>query len=312
LQDTDLAMAQASVPFPPMPRRWRWAGPSAASNEVQKLRFLMIANREEKRNRDKAHRTSEIVVLTILIKIETLGGYTASRCGILPCRTWVTTAANFSAQSSEPLSKKTAFRRLTLPVTLKAAMIPEGFAFRSDSSLSPAQMRAIASLAEGFSVVAASRYADVSRATIYSWLKLPNFVAALVQARHDFANFMQEKFFRIASAAIDNIQHILTDDNTSPALRLRASLAIVDRPFFPKTWLKVDETQVTQFAVESSDMPEVSEASEAPASSGEIARNAPCPCGSGNKYKRCCGVTAPPVLFQTNRMASSQTDRAGG
>ena len=25
-------------------------------------------------------------------------------------------------------------------------------------------------------------------------------------------------------------------------------------------------------------------------------RTAPCPCGSGRKYKRCCGVTAPPVL----------------
>lgn len=28
----------------------------------------------------------------------------------------------------------------------------------------------------------------------------------------------------------------------------------------------------------------------------EIARNSPCPCGSGAKYKRCCGKNAPPVL----------------
>ena len=27
-------------------------------------------------------------------------------------------------------------------------------------------------------------------------------------------------------------------------------------------------------------------------------RNAPCPCGSGQKYKRCCGTAAPPVLHQ--------------
>ena len=27
-------------------------------------------------------------------------------------------------------------------------------------------------------------------------------------------------------------------------------------------------------------------------------RNASCPCGSGNKYKRCCGKNAPPVLNQ--------------
>jgi hypothetical protein len=27
-----------------------------------------------------------------------------------------------------------------------------------------------------------------------------------------------------------------------------------------------------------------------------VPRNAPCPCHSGLKYKRCCGTTAPPVL----------------
>jgi hypothetical protein len=30
----------------------------------------------------------------------------------------------------------------------------------------------------------------------------------------------------------------------------------------------------------------------------QTGRNAQCPCGSGNKYKRCCGKDAPPVLNQ--------------
>lgn len=30
----------------------------------------------------------------------------------------------------------------------------------------------------------------------------------------------------------------------------------------------------------------------------QIPRNAPCPCNSGDKYKRCCGKEAPPVLYQ--------------
>lgn len=34
----------------------------------------------------------------------------------------------------------------------------------------------------------------------------------------------------------------------------------------------------------------------APATEPQIARSAPCPCGSGEKYKRCCGRNAPPVL----------------
>jgi uncharacterized protein YecA (UPF0149 family) len=43
--------------------------------------------------------------------------------------------------------------------------------------------------------------------------------------------------------------------------------------------------------------PEITEQSQSespePAS---IPRGAPCPCGSGQKYKRCCGIDAPPVL----------------
>jgi len=34
----------------------------------------------------------------------------------------------------------------------------------------------------------------------------------------------------------------------------------------------------------------------APGNQTQIPRTAPCPCGSGLKYKRCCGVGAPPVL----------------
>jgi hypothetical protein len=35
-----------------------------------------------------------------------------------------------------------------------------------------------------------------------------------------------------------------------------------------------------------------------PAESRQIPRSAPCPCKSGQKYKRCCGKNAPPVLFR--------------
>ena len=35
-----------------------------------------------------------------------------------------------------------------------------------------------------------------------------------------------------------------------------------------------------------------------------IARNAPCPCGSTEKYKRCCGRSAPPVLNGSNHLSA--------
>ena len=38
-------------------------------------------------------------------------------------------------------------------------------------------------------------------------------------------------------------------------------------------------------------------ATPAPTESTQIARNATCPCGSGEKYKRCCGKFAPPLLM---------------
>jgi len=34
-----------------------------------------------------------------------------------------------------------------------------------------------------------------------------------------------------------------------------------------------------------------------PAPFSKVGRNSPCPCGSGKKYKRCCGVNAPPILY---------------
>ena len=33
-----------------------------------------------------------------------------------------------------------------------------------------------------------------------------------------------------------------------------------------------------------------------PASSAKIGRNDPCPCGSGRKFKKCCGAAVPPVV----------------
>ena len=37
-------------------------------------------------------------------------------------------------------------------------------------------------------------------------------------------------------------------------------------------------------------MEHTTEASE-PTRTAKVGRNAPCPCGSGKKYKRCCGAT---------------------
>jgi uncharacterized protein YecA (UPF0149 family) len=150
-----------------------------------------------------------------------------------------------------------------------------------NSALSSAQWNAIANLAAGRTIVSAAEQAGVSRATVHNWLKLPGFQAALDQARQDFAAQIQAKLYEITALALDTIRHTLTDPAISPAVKLKAALAVIDRPLFPK--------------------PAAAEPEETPQASPKLvlsdtARNAPCPCGSGNKYKRCCGTNAPPRL----------------
>ncbi|MGE0616485.1 MAG: SEC-C metal-binding domain-containing protein [Bacteriovoracia bacterium] len=44
-------------------------------------------------------------------------------------------------------------------------------------------------------------------------------------------------------------------------------------------------------------------------STAKIGRNEPCPCGSGKKYKRCCGVDAQPML-STPKVGAQNADAA--
>lgn len=163
------------------------------------------------------------------------------------------------------------------------------------STLSSAQIDAVALLAAGKPIVAVAKHVGVHRATIHNWLKLPEFRAALEEARCDHLARIENNLREISELAVDTIRHTLTDSEISPAVKLRAALAVLDRPLFPKPIAPRQE--------EGQDLPGESPVSvrrepTASRASAEIARNAPCPCGSGVKYKRCCGTNAPPILGQ--------------
>lgn len=155
------------------------------------------------------------------------------------------------------------------------------------TTLSSVQIHAVALLAAGNSITSSAQHAGVHRATLYNWLKLPDFRAALDEARRDYVAFMHARLREIAELAVDTIRHSLTNPEVSASVKLRAAIAVLDRPLFPKPGAPVPQ--------ESEDFPAESPAPQ-PSAGPEIARNAPCPCGSGNKYKRCCGTNAPPVL----------------
>jgi hypothetical protein len=55
-------------------------------------------------------------------------------------------------------------------------------------------------------------------------------------------------------------------------------------------------TQRAQKQSQSAPAPRADSAERSQSDPPSTPRNAPCPCGSGEKYKRCCGKNAPPVL----------------
>jgi uncharacterized protein YecA (UPF0149 family) len=57
--------------------------------------------------------------------------------------------------------------------------------------------------------------------------------------------------------------------------------------------LEQRQRQLTEKAAQSAD---TKQTQSEPEKTTLIPRSAPCPCKSGEKYKRCCGKNAPPVL----------------
>jgi hypothetical protein len=125
---------------------------------------------------------------------------------------------------------------------------------------------------------------------------------AVNQARDHFFECINEQLNELSAVALDTLRQLLTSPDTSPSLRLQAALAVLERPGqrdkgwqLPEPVGKVMEPRREPVVLEPAPpAPEVSESAP---------RNAPCPCGSGIKYKYCCGsplgasldkLTAPP------------------
>ncbi len=140
-------------------------------------------------------------------------------------------------------------------------------------NLSPAQTQVIAALASGETVTGAARAAGVHRSTVHNWLADPAFSTEFDRIREDAAARIAEEIAALERLALTTLRSILEDPKASPSVRLRAALAVLNRK------------------------PPVPHA--APVREEPVPRNAPCPCGSGQKYKRCCGHNAPPLLHFT-------------
>ncbi|HWR54033.1 MAG TPA: SEC-C metal-binding domain-containing protein, partial [Bryobacteraceae bacterium] len=218
----------------------------------------------------------------------------------------------------------------------------------SASQASPTELQAhvAAALAQGMSVSAAARAAGVHRTTIHHWQRTSKrFCAAVEQARREFTESLADDMLDLAHSAIRTLQDLLENPGTPPQVRLKAALAILERPQFPKRgWnfpvrletplqqetldgiadlqadyrmvrmteaiRRQDETGATvprpsgRGGVQPCEPPRSSDEPRAADTTASIPRNALCPCGSGQKYKRCCGKDAPAVINAPRRSAA--------
>jgi hypothetical protein len=180
----------------------------------------------------------------------------------------------------------------------------------ASANLSPAQAQVIAALAQGRTVTAAAQDAGLHRNTIYNWLHEPAFKTAADEAQREYVAILSDGMRDLAARAVETLRNLLDDPNTPPAVRLRTALAVLQRPHFPdRGWhlperieppreqqvvdglaeIKADYDAMRMTdAIKASAVGQVPDLPEPP-----IARCAPCPCGSGLKYKRCCGGASP-------------------
>jgi transposase-like protein len=195
-------------------------------------------------------------------------------------------------------------------------------AIRHNSTLSPAQAQVIAALAAGESITGAARAAGVHRSTIHNWLREgQQFRFEFDTIRQETVEFLRDQLAGLEVAALAALKSLIEDANTPAGVRLKAALAVLQRPQFPnQTWslperveTPRDEKLVDEFAVAMADarmsqknplaMP-LTIPRETHGTVTSVARNAPCPCGSGDKYKRCCGKNAPPHIDPGIRAAA--------
>jgi hypothetical protein len=195
----------------------------------------------------------------------------------------------------------------------------------SAPGFTPQQHHVLSLLAAGRSFTAAAEAAGVHRNTIANWRRaIPSFANAFEKAARDQARAFQEEALDSVPQATQAILAILNDPATPPALRLRAAgmiLKMADiKSAAREREVLIDLTPGIRIVAEPEKLqPQSSAAPRSPRQSlkgphytespeppkilhnfaqspvqtirreaPKVGRNAPCPCGSGQKFKRCC------------------------
>jgi transposase-like protein len=161
-------------------------------------------------------------------------------------------------------------------------------------TLTPVQAEVLKALVEGATVTAAAQRGGVHRSTVHLWTRdHPAFARALLVARQDRAEALLDELSNLNQLACDTFRQLLSDPNTPAATRLKAAMEIVKlvQSQRPTDLAKLKADQHLDRVFHDLHLAEVAStpATTEPPEKREPVRNAPCPCGSRLKYKRCCG-----------------------
>ncbi len=188
-----------------------------------------------------------------------------------------------------------------------------------DSQLSPKQREVLLALVQGSTISAAASAAGLHRSTIHNWCRENTvFRAALRDAESQHATAVMDGYRELTANALERLSILINDEATPASVRLRAITLVLDRVANADPYTKPAAPQLTvadvdriigagaQVGAEERTLRETMAAQPAaqpapapqavPRPDPQVARSAPCPCGSGEKFKRCCGRGAPGVI----------------
>ncbi|MBL8296657.1 MAG: SEC-C domain-containing protein [Bryobacterales bacterium] len=185
----------------------------------------------------------------------------------------------------------------------------------TSTQLPPIQAAAAIALGFGLNLSAVAAKFDIHRSTIHNWMKVPEFLQAVQTAQAEFQTQFRTELAILTHRALETVQEILASPEASPAVRLKAALAVLKQDWklphstdfdtFSQTGASLrnempPETEPGPFDtfrhpatneindVRNEMAPEPT-ARPQPVHRRKVGRNVPCPCGSNLKYKRCCG-----------------------
>lgn len=95
-------------------------------------------------------------------------------------------------------------------------------------NLTSRQRKAIAALLTSGDIKSAAVTAGIGARTLYRWMTLPEFRAALLEAEGDAIDAATRRLLTLQTPAIDVLETTMSDRESPPAVRLRAAQSVLD------------------------------------------------------------------------------------